>query len=64
MTDSGESRAAERVWEVGFAEHELAQLKRLAQMPFHLKLKWLEEAHRALLSMRGEVEDPDASDET
>lgn len=61
-TDSPESLATERVWEVGFAEHELAQLKRLARMPFHLKLKWLEEAHRTLLSMRGELVESDAFD--
>ena len=62
MTESPENPATERVWEVGFAEHELAQLKRLARMPFHLKLQWLEEAHRTLLSMRGEAADPDAFD--
>ncbi len=64
MTDSGEYCAVERVWEVGYAEHELAQLKRLARMDFALKLKWLEEAHRTLLSMHGEVVEPDASDGT
>lgn len=64
MTESPESLATERVWEVGFAGHELAQLKRLARMPFHLKLKWLEEAHRTLLSMRGEVAEPDTVDGT
>ncbi len=66
MTDSRERHASDRVWEVGFEDHELAQLKRLARMPFHLKLKWLEEAHRTLLSMRGEVvalDDSDNSDD-
>ena len=51
-----------RVWEVGFEEHELAQLKRLARMPFHQKLKWLEEAHRALLCLRGGAAESDDSE--
>jgi hypothetical protein len=63
MTDSRERQASDRVWEVGFAQHDLAQLRRLARMPFHLKLKWLEEAHRTVLSMRGEAVEPDAEDD-
>ena len=35
----------ERVWEVGWEGHSLAQRKRLASLPLGEKLEWLESAH-------------------
>ena len=40
---SGDS---ESVWEQGWMGHEDRQLRRLAQLPFAEKLRWLEEAQR------------------
>lgn len=36
----------ERIWESGWAGHELAQRRRLAMLTLAEKLDWLEEAHR------------------
>lgn len=36
----------EGTWECDWAGHELAQLRRLAELPFWEKLEWLEEAQR------------------
>ena len=48
-----DNRAPEdRVWERGFEDHELQQMRRLAKLPFAEKLKWLEEAHRMVLHMQ------------
>jgi hypothetical protein len=44
----------ERVWEQGWQDHTLRQLKRLAQLPLPEKLAWLEEAHRLVLHTRSE----------
>jgi hypothetical protein len=41
----------ETFWPRGWAEHELAQLRRLAQLPFSEKLEWLEQAHRVVLHL-------------
>jgi hypothetical protein len=35
----------ESAWERGWEGHERAQRRRLAQLPFPEKLKWLEDAH-------------------
>ena len=34
----------EQVWERGWEEHERLQRLRMADLPFHEKLRWLEEA--------------------
>lgn len=41
----------ETLWEAGWEGHDLAQLKRMAALPFMDKLAWLEEAHRVALSL-------------
>ena len=40
------TRREDRPWEKGWAGHQEAQLRRLAQLPLADKLTWLEEAHR------------------
>lgn len=35
-----------REWERGWDGHDLAQMRRLAQLPLAEKLRWLEEAQR------------------
>lgn len=39
------------LWESGWAGHDLAQLKRMAALPFIAKLAWLEEAQRTAMSL-------------
>ena len=41
-----------RQWERGWDGHELAQMRRLANLPLAEKLKWLEEAHRLVEHLR------------
>ena len=41
-------------WKVGWQGHSIAQLRRLAALPFSEKLKWLEEAHHLVLRMEAE----------
>jgi hypothetical protein len=41
----------EAFWPRGWEEHELAQLRRLAQLPLSEKLDWLEQAHRVVLHL-------------
>jgi len=36
----------ERRWELGWAEHEILQRKRLSHLALSEKLLWLEQAHR------------------
>ena len=43
----------ERTWECDWDGHELAQLRRWAQLPFWEKLEWLEEAQRLADHMQG-----------
>lgn len=43
----------ERVWEVGWDGHELAQRQRLARLTLAEKLDWLEEAHRLAKRLNG-----------
>lgn len=38
----------ERLWESGWAEHTLAQRRRLARLPLAEKLQWLEDSQRLL----------------
>ena len=42
----------ERIWEVGWDGHELAQRRRLASLTLAEKLDWLEAAHRLLKRLR------------
>ena len=54
-TDSAQSpelRPPEDAWPVSWEEHELAQHRRLAALPFALKLQWLEETHRLILAIQ------------
>ena len=44
-------RAEERVWEEGWAGHEIAQRRRLAKLPFSQKLRWLEDAQQVVLQL-------------
>ncbi|MBI3462629.1 MAG: hypothetical protein HY000_06145 [Planctomycetes bacterium] len=44
MSETNHDR--ERTWECDWDGHELAQLRRWAQLPFWEKLEWLEEAQR------------------
>lgn len=47
-----ESPELEGEWEVGWAGHQAAQRRRIAALPFSLKLDWLEEAHRLVVQLR------------
>lgn len=49
MTRNDDHGKAE--WENGYDGHSHAQMRRLAQLPFPLKLEWLEAAHRLVLQM-------------
>ena len=40
-----EDAAHEHVWENGFGDHKLQQLRRMARLSLPEKLRWLEEAH-------------------
>lgn len=42
-------------WDCGWNEHERAQRRRLAELPFSEKLRWLEEAHELVRHMRPEL---------
>jgi hypothetical protein len=42
----------ERMWERGWDGHELAQLRRMASLPFSEKLEWLEQAHEFVLRIQ------------
>ena len=48
MTD--DKKNSERLWEKGWDGHEIAQLKRMASLPFQDKIIWLEEAQEMLLN--------------
>lgn len=48
----GVVREPQESWDVGWAEHELAQRLRLAALPLALKLEWLEETHRLVLALQ------------
>ena len=62
MNERPTNQLEERLWEEGFEGHEMAQLRRLASLPFSLKLNWLEEAHRMVLAMEGKrMETPGSS---
>jgi hypothetical protein len=37
---------SEHVWERGWEDHRIQQMRRMAKLPFALKLQWLEEAQR------------------
>ena len=41
------------VWESGWGGHSEAQRRRLARLPLHEKLRWLEEAQRLILCLHG-----------
>ncbi len=42
----------ERVWEVGWEGHELAQMKRMAGLTLRQKIEWLEDAQRLVERIR------------
>jgi len=42
-------KPSEKLWEKGWNGHEKAQLKRMAELPFREKIKWLEEAQQILV---------------
>jgi hypothetical protein len=48
---SDQDKEQETTWPRGWEEHELAQLRRLAQLPLSEKLDWLEQAHRVVLHL-------------
>jgi hypothetical protein len=51
--------AEERVWESGWAGHEVAQRRRLARLPLAEKLQWLEETQRLVEQLRRGPAPPD-----
>jgi len=51
---------AERLWESGWAEHTLAQRRRLARLPFAEKLQWLEDSQRLLDQLRRDRRAPES----
>ena len=53
------------LWPRGWEGHESAQLQRMAELPFRLKLQWLEEAQRLVLQLsnqRGAPTGPGAAE--
>lgn len=46
------SPADEQIWEVGYDGHEAAQRRRMAALPFHVKVEWLEEAQEIVEYLR------------
>jgi hypothetical protein len=50
-----ETPLEEGAWPRGFAEHELAQQRRLARLPLWVRLKKLEEMCRMLRHLRGQA---------
>ena len=48
---SGTNDELERTWECDWVGHELAQLRRWAQLPFWEKLEWLEQAQQMVEHM-------------
>ena len=51
---------AERLWESGWAEHTLAQRRRLARLPFAEKLQWLEDSQQLLGRLRRDRPAPES----
>ena len=51
MTTSEDHAAEPAFDEWGWAEHERAQRRRYAQLPLEDKIRWLEEAHRLVLTL-------------
>jgi len=47
-----ESSLSERVWEQGWEDHEICQLRRMAKLTFGQKLQWLEEAHKLVMQIQ------------
>jgi hypothetical protein len=47
-----EHREGERCWDAGWEGHKLAQLLRLARLPLHQKLNWLEGAQRVVRELQ------------
>ncbi|MEK7468458.1 MAG: hypothetical protein AAB074_13695 [Planctomycetota bacterium] len=44
-----------KAWPCGWEDHRQAQLKRMARLPFSEKIRWLEEAHRLVLELKGKA---------
>jgi hypothetical protein len=44
-------QADDDAWPCGWEGHERAQLRRMAELPFRLKLQWLEDAQRLVLQL-------------
>lgn len=42
----------EQIWESGYDGHEEAQKRRMANLPFAVKLAWLEEAHELVMYLQ------------
>jgi hypothetical protein len=47
-----ESSLSEQVWEQGWEDHEIRQLRRMSKLTFEQKLQWLEEAHKLVLQIQ------------
>jgi len=52
------------VWEQGWDSHDREQLIRLSRLSLAQKLQWLEEAHRLVRQLKGNVRSPRQSDAT
>jgi hypothetical protein len=52
----------EDLWPRGWEGHERAQLRWMAQLPFRLKLQWLEEAQRLVLQLSQQLGAPGGPD--
>jgi len=44
----------ERLWERGWNEHDIMQLRRLARLSLAEKLLWLEQAHHVVLQLQAQ----------
>ena len=52
--EPAESKPDEHVWEQGFEDHEIQQLRRMARLTLPEKLQWLEDAHRLVMRLEAE----------
>ena len=51
-------------WPRGWEGHERAQLRWMAELPFRVKLQWLEDAQRLVLQLGGQQGAPNGPDKS
>ena len=65
MTGNSEnSNSGDTIWESGWEGHELAQMRRLAELPPEQKIRWLESAQEMVQRMQQSGQETKESSET